>query len=398
MGLARWLCLVLMLSGLTRSGGPAGPLPQDAYVWQRRWTPALGEALRQSSDMIGRWRVLAAERGGAGGITRTAPDWVALAHSGRPVVLVVRIDGSAPPPIDPAFLAEVGRAVETAAGQGVDVAGIEIDHDCATARLDGYALFLEALRRHLPPGLPLSITALPTWLPSPLFGAVVGRVDEIVLQVHAVRNPRFGLFDPRLARDWLDRLARRTNKPFRVALPAYGVRVRWGADGRLAGVEGEMPTLAGEGPADELAADPAEVAALLRGLERDPPPGLRGVVWFRLPTAEDGRAWSLATWRAVVRGAPLRTALSVEARDAGTPGLRDLVLVNAGAIDAELPRTVLLEAGCAPADGVGGYALRQEGARPALARVQGGMLRGGQARVIGWMRCGANKGAIDVQP
>lgn len=403
MGLARWLCLVLMLSGLARSGGPAGPLPQDAYVWQRRWTPALEEALRVSSDMIGRWRVLAAERDGAGGMARTAPDWGAVARSGRPAVLVVRIGGSTPPPVDPAFLAEIGRAVDSATGQGVRVAGIEIDHDCATARLDGYALFLEALRRQLPPGLPLSITALPTWLPSPLFGAVAGRVDEIVLQVHAVRNPRFGLFDPRSARMWLDQLARRTGTPFRVALPAYGVRVRWGADGRLAGVEGERPTLDGDGPADdqrasELAADPAEVAGLLRGLERNPPPGLRGVVWFRLPTAEDGRAWSLATWRAVMRGASLRTALSVEARDGGAPGLRDLVLVNAGAIDADLPRTVLLGAGCALADGVGGYALRREGARPALVRVQGGTLRGGQARVIGWMRCGANTGVIDVQP
>lgn len=398
MGVRRFLCLVLVLAGLARSGGPAVPLPQDAYVWQRRWTPALGDALRQSSDMIGRWRVLVAELDGAGRPTRTAPDWGTIARSGRPIVLVVRIDGSVPPPADPAFLDEVARVAEGAAGQGVTVAGIEIDHDCATARLDGYARFLAGVRSRLPAGLPLSITALPTWLPSPLFGAVAGRVDEIVLQVHAVRNPHFGLFDGRRALGWLDTLARRTDKPFRVALPTYGVRVRWGEGGRIADVESEVPTLAGDGPADELMAAPADVAGLLRALERDPPPRLRGVVWFRLPSAEDDRAWSLATWRAVVQGGALRPTLSVEARDGGAPGLRDLVLVNTGVIDAGLPRAIQLDAACALADGVGGYELRRDGPRPTLARTRDGMLRGGQARVIGWMRCGAGGGDIDVRP
>ncbi|HWN42100.1 MAG TPA: hypothetical protein VNW71_07740, partial [Thermoanaerobaculia bacterium] len=38
----------------------AGPLPQEAYVWQRAWTPAVREAVSQASDFAG-LTVLAAE-------------------------------------------------------------------------------------------------------------------------------------------------------------------------------------------------------------------------------------------------------------------------------------------------------------------------------------------------
>lgn len=393
----RFLCLLLALAGLARSTGPAAALSHDAYIWQRRWTPAVGEAARQSADLVGRWRVLIAEAEGGRVPTRMAPDWPALARSGRPVVLVVRIDGQLQPQTDGTFLAEIGRIVQAAATHGVPVAGVEIDHDCATARLDGYARFLTALRTHIPAGLPLSITALPTWLSSPLFGDVAGRVDEVVLQVHAVRNPRFGLFDPRVALGWIETMARRTDKPFRVALPTYGTRVHWDGN-RIAAVESEAPKLAGDGPADELMASPAAVAGLLHALRRDPPARLVGVSWFRLPTDADGRAWSLGTWRAVVQGDPLRADLAAESRITRTPGLREVVLANAGAVDAELPRAVRLNASCTLADGLNGYELRREGATPVLVKAQDGMLRGGQRRVIGWMRCGASEGGIDVQP
>ena len=70
-------------------------------------------------------------------------------------------------------------------------------------------------------------------------------LDEIVLQVHAVDDPRRGLFDPDQAERWVRDFGRRIHRPFRVALPAYDVRVTWRPDGRLASVEGEMPLRAG---------------------------------------------------------------------------------------------------------------------------------------------------------
>ena len=52
------LCGLLLLAACERN---APPLPNDAYVWQRRWTPALNHALADSADMLRAWRVLAAE-------------------------------------------------------------------------------------------------------------------------------------------------------------------------------------------------------------------------------------------------------------------------------------------------------------------------------------------------
>jgi hypothetical protein len=188
------------------------------------------------------------------------------------------------------------------------------------------------------------------------------------------------------AADWVRAFAARSPKPFRVALPAYGARVGFRADGRIASVESEAPLLAGGEAPQEIAAAPQEVAAFLRVLERDAPARLAGVVWFRLPTGADRRAWSLETWRAVVQGADLRPSVAVRLRPSGIPGTRDVVLVNEGALDGSLPARVGLPPGCA-ADGVAGYALDRTGPDPVLRRQQPGILRGGAERAIGWMRC-----------
>ena len=82
--------------------------------------------------------------------------------------------------------------------------------------------FLARLRGLLPPSLKLSITALPAWLDSPELPALLEAVDSSVLQVHAVSNPRLGLFNPRQARDWAARWGQVSDKPFYLALP-YGV-------------------------------------------------------------------------------------------------------------------------------------------------------------------------------
>ncbi|WP_448189283.1 DUF3142 domain-containing protein [Azospirillum sp. sgz301742] len=399
----RYTHLVLLLLGLVaRSAGPA-PIPaHDAYVWQRLWTPPVIEAVQHSADFVRAWRVLVAEADGAGRWALPGVDWGALAASRRPVVAVVRIDGQLQTQESDALAADIAGIVARAGAHGIPLAGLEIDHDCATARLAGYIRFLANVRGQLPAGLPVTITALPAWLSAPLFEDLAAQPDEIVLQVHAVRNPRFGLFDARLALGWAEALARRTARPFRVALPTYGSRVHWGEDGRLVAVESEAPTLNGDGAASELAASPAAVAGLLRALERSPPRHFAGVAWFRLPITTDARAWSPATWRAVVRGGSLRTTVVGEARATATPGLADIVLANAGDIDADLPRSVVLDDSCTLADGINGYRLRRDGKHPTLESSREGTLRGGERRVIGWMRCAMEQATkremIDVRP
>ena len=244
--------------------------------------------------------MLAAETDESGRLRRVNVNWPALETSGLPIVMVIRIDGALLHLDEPALLIQIRSLAESWPVH--KVAGIEIDYDCGTARLGDYALFLKKLRTQ--PGLPhrLSVTALPAWLPSSQFAGILAASDEVVLQVHAVRAPENGLFDPALARRWIDDLDRQDMKPYRVALPDYGTRIVRDASGAIVAVESEMPKLVGGASADELMAPPTQVAALLHDLERTPPAHLAGVVWFRLPAEGDARVWSLSTLQAVIRG------------------------------------------------------------------------------------------------
>jgi hypothetical protein len=391
--LATGLAIVLALGGTARAA-----VPNDAYVWQRHWTPALADALSGSADLVEHWRVLAAEMGAGGHLRGIKVDRRALVASGRPVVLVVRIDGQLSDWNGQGTLAQIADLLAEWRRGAVPIAGLEIDHDCATARLAAYADFLTALHGQLGGALPLSVTGLATWLGSAELDRVIQASDELVLQVHAVLTPRAGLFDGPQARGWIDRMAARTTKPFRVALPAYGARVHWDKDGRLLSVESERPLLAGDADAAELTVEPAVVAALVADLAARPPPHLAGIVWFRLPTADDRRAWSGATWRAVVRGDPLTGRITAEAHQSDVPGMLDLILANTGGTDAPLPRRIEVVGRCASADGINGYRLDREGERLSFIRVGDGLLRQQGQRTIGWLRCDGNRTELHVQP
>ena len=378
-----WPRLLLVCLLLLTGSAPMGRvLPQDAYVWQRHWTPSLTDAMTRSAPLVRGWRVLAAQSDVAGALHRVAVDREALQASNRPVVLVVRLDSHVSL-ADPSGIA--GRLATLVRDWPGPVAGLEVDHDCATAALPAYARLLTVLRHQL--NIPLSITMLPTWLGSSAFASVMTPVAEIVLQVHAVQNPRAGLFDPAQARRWIDALARRSDKPFRVALPAYGSRVTWREDGRLLAVESERPLLAGGDDVRELMASPIEVASLLRDLQHDPPARLAGIGWFRLPTDRDVRAWSLSTWHAVMKGNPLPSEVRIATEPSDIPGTSDLLLANDADIDAPLPAIVALPADCAGGDGTNGYTLADTAAGKQLLRQQTGLLRAHHRRTIGWIRC-----------
>jgi hypothetical protein len=191
-----------------------------------------------------------------------------------------------------------------------------------------------------------------------------------------------------------------------VALPAYDVRVTWRPDGRLASVEGERPLLAGPTDGELLSAPPQMLRQFLDALHRVAPDNLVGVVWFRLPTDADARAWSLDTWRAVIAGdlpaAQLKGQLKAGLSATERPGVWTVTLSNEGSIDAALPRQVRLGAACEMADGANGYRLASAEGPMILETTAGGRLRPHRQRVIGWARCGdpgngAGKGLDVVQ-
>ncbi|MFY0577454.1 DUF3142 domain-containing protein [Cystobacter fuscus] len=196
--------------------------------------------------------------------------------------------------------------------------GIEVDHDCATAALAGYADWLERERAALEGELSLSITALPTWSGSPALPRLASLPDHVVLQVHAVRAPT--LFTAGQARGFVEAWARVTDRPFQVALPTYRVRLRDGTP---------------------LSAEPREVARFLAALRERPVAGVSGLVWFRLGHRGDAEAWSLPTLTAVVRGEPLVPRFLPRLVDAGG-GTLDIVLENTGHVDAEAPTRLSL--------------------------------------------------------
>lgn len=383
----RWTWL-LAACVLTSCSKPV-TLPNDAYIWQRQWTPALAEAVTSQGASVRAWRVLAAEMDAHGQWRVFAPDWRALAASRKPVVAVVRIEGQLQHWDEATLLADVQSVLAAWRAQAVHVVGVEIDHDCATSRLNDYAHFLNALRSSLQGDVTLSITALPTWLDSAAIDDVLAQADEAVLQVHAVQSPRAGLFNADRARAWLDAFARHSRKLWRVALPAYGTRVNWDAQGRVASIESERPTLIGSDGSSELFADPRVMQGFVAALENHPPHGLDGIVWFRLPTREDTRAWSAASWNAVLSRTPLHASLRAVATASDDPGRYDVQLLNDGDADVSLPALVRIDGACDAADGINGYGL-QRGARGMyLQRLQAGSLRAGRGLAIGWLRCDA---------
>ncbi len=98
------------------------------------------------------------------------------------------------------LFAQIGRW--RAAGN--TLAGVEIDFDARTHRLDRYAAFLKDLKARLPPDCRLGVTGLMDWSsgaePAGL-SAVGGVIDDLVLQTYQGRRtiPGYGAYLNRIA-------------------------------------------------------------------------------------------------------------------------------------------------------------------------------------------------------
>ena len=357
-----WALTLFMLCGCAQ---PPKRIEHDAYIWQRRWDDSLLKAIKEATPAVRAWRVLAAEVDAAGHVTPVAVNWEALRGTGKPVIAVVRMQ----------------RLVNVV--QNWPVNGIEIDYDCATSQLRAYQDFLHALSGKTP----LSITALPSWMDSSELPGLLDEVDESVLQVHSVMNAKKGLFDRRTAYGWARQWAGMSSKPFRIALPTYWSKVSWNSEGKVEAVESEATRYGIGDESHELFVEPGEVSAFVAELRKAPIRGLEGIAWFRLPTNEDERAWTLQTWRAVMEGRTMTRAVPVVRVKQGAEGLRDVYLQSDR--DGRLPAEILVASqGCEFADAMEPYTLDRERERVRF-RLRGddAILRAGQERMVGWVRC-----------
>lgn len=124
------------------------------------------------------------------------------------------------------------------------VRGIQLDADVPTARLPEYAQFLTALRRELPNGTRLGVTALPDWLRSTAYDTLCRSVDEIAPQFYGNRWPESGKAPPPLweTAGLLEAVRRASVGPARVwvGLPAYGRCLVISPEGKPVGVRHDL--------------------------------------------------------------------------------------------------------------------------------------------------------------
>jgi len=342
------VCLLVLLIGCSNvRNRPA--LETAFYVWQQQWSSAVGKAAKQANGHADNFMIFAAETRYASGRTQQQvmrPDWKILAEAGKPVMLVVRMGVSFARPLrndktrKPVLDDLTGlfqKLLSVTEEEKVTVAGIQIDYDCPTVRLDGYASMLRELRARLP-DVPVSITALPTWLTSGDFPKLAKDLDYFVLQVHSIEKPK-SIDQPNILCDtkkipaYLRKL-RSIRTPFYIALPTYGYHVIFNAEKEFVGFMAERelfldPTRGYR--ARTVMADPVEIASVVRELKDKRPRNCLGIAWFRLPVETDQLNWTWSALRAVMAGREPEVAYTAEVRHPNSdPDLIEIWLENIG--------------------------------------------------------------------
>ncbi len=401
----RLLTIISVCCGLSACQQQSQPkstqtITHDAYIWQHQWTPALKSALITATPWINSWHVLGAELKQQGQLTVINIDFAALAQSQKPLTLVIRIDGQLSNWTPETVINTSLDTLNHWRNAGLLVNGLEIDYDCPTSKLNDYTNFLSQLQQRLEgQSVKLLITTLPTWLTSKSsLSHLLSQVDEAVLQVHSVSNPQQGLFAPQLAAAWIKEFSLISPVPFKVALANYGSRIAWDKDGQILAVESEESKGLISQHTHELSIAPATVAELLDNWRLQPPINMNGVIWFRLPTSDDKRAWSLSTWKAVINGEPLTSHISAKAVSIDNKGLYNIILSNDGEIDSQAPQhiDVISHQACIAADALNQYQMQRSKQLIQYFLLQPSNLRAHHQSLIGWVRCPTEEIEIHV--
>jgi len=171
-------------------------------------------------------------------------------------------------------------------------------------------------------------------------------------------------------------------------MATYGCEVWFGPDGKVADVISEDTAPDGRTPASRAftLADPTASALLIREWNANPPPGLRAVIWYRIPVAGDRRNWPWTTFRHVARGETAEDHVTLEF--SGNEGARDFHVVNQGDFPILLPADIRVATPLISADGVGAYRLERRDDGLHFLRREGiwPWLDPGKKIPAGWLR------------
>lgn len=391
----------------------SGPLPQEAYVWQRAWTAEVKDAVRREGQSFKGLVALGAEinwHAGRAEVVRVPVDYSLLAFSTCSPAVALRIG-----PYHGPFAADDSPArliCDTAATLTADAAAshaplreLQLDFDCPTSKLEGYRLWAEAIRRRIAP-VHLTITVLPTWLKSRGFAALAHSTDGFILQVHSLDRPAHfdafvALCDTAAARRAVDEAAL-LGVPFRVALPTYGYLAAFDASGAFLGLsaEGIRQSWPSGVRLREVNSDPAAMASLIRLWQADRPTTMCGIIWYRLPCDADDRNWRWPTLRSVMAGRDPAPQVEASVRHEQAR-LWEVDLRNSGDAEAVLNQSVEITWRGSPsiaADALAGFecadnsdcttAASSDQQSLTICQLSGTTprLSPGEHRVIGWLR------------
>ncbi|MBN9656573.1 MAG: DUF3142 domain-containing protein [Acidobacteria bacterium] len=131
------------------------------------------------------------------------------------------------PPAAPLLAEELTSLQSEARRRNLHVVGVQFDIDSPTSALSRYAEFLAAVRKGLPPGLEISITALLDWFRSGTsIASVLEQVDEFVPQFYDLGKREYGqrqfaIAAPIDSQRW-DPVFNRFHKRFRIGISTFG--------------------------------------------------------------------------------------------------------------------------------------------------------------------------------
>jgi|GEM_PF-6455991 len=338
-------------------------LLQDGYLWQRNWTK---KHVQQIEQRRGDWNALYAlvvevewEE------EKAKSTWIENPPKTEGVVVRVWV-----PPESVDFASFLQRLCTQVRNRYPDVLDIQLDIDMPTDRILEYAEALETVSQ------PVSITALPDWLSSSHFPALIRSVEHYVLQVHWLDpNAPDHLLHPQTRA--IVKKANGFGVPFQVALPTYGYRI-YQEKGEILSVVAEE-SLVFDSSFQEVMANPQEIAELMTEWNTQHPQHLYGVIWFRFPFFSDRRNWPYKTLMAVREGRkPEKKGVVV--RQKSGEQLWDISLKNTGESVFLLP-TLCTQTHVLLADGLQDY--RWEG--NCFVPTKRG-LRPDEELSIGWVR------------
>ncbi len=352
-----WLCLLpFFLTTCRKESRPAPGI--EAYVWQDPDRPAVSSAMQRAAGAIATFHVRAAElrwNGRSFVVERPVSNRLPTPGCG----LVLRIGASAAGlEWTDDQVAQVATVVRSLAA--LSPREIQCDYDCPQKRLNRYRALLGSLQKAAGK-VPLVPTVLPSWMDEPDFPQLIRDRPGYVLQVHSLNLPKSPtapvlLFDPLASRAAVKRAAA-LGVPFRVAMATYGCEVWFDRDDKVIEVVSEDLPPQDRVPARKsfAFADPIESAKLIEEWMKDPPAGLRAVIWYRLPIEGDRRNWTWDTLAKVSKGEQAAAELSFEAVDHAGTG--DLFVMNRGGFPAPLPAEIIVTSPVIAADGAGAYRL-----------------------------------------